>query len=35
MRSKGAPKSRFWLGPLDYDSLLGCVRELHSFQPVE
>ena len=32
MRANGTPQFRFRLSPLDYDLLLGCIRELHSFQ---
>ena len=32
MSATNAPKSMFRLGPVDYDLLLGCIRELHSFQ---
>ena len=32
MSAKMPPQSWFRLGPLDYDLLLACIRELHSFQ---
>src|ERR1700677_5406550 len=32
MSAPHPPTSMFRLGPVDYDLLLGCIRELHSFQ---